>query len=208
MMPAGGVLCRRDPFSAASDHRAANPTAHGATVKDKGGPDLAAAVRRLRVAAGPPEPSKASVNAQGAGQRGWPGRSPVVLCRGRRAPVPFRELDHVQRCRRRHSPRLHAVSTTRCGSDAGPALVARPDQRHPGSGRHTPVSRYAAGGSRATTGRWSRSQLAARDGGDHGRAVWTTGPHAGLDAVRTELEPDHFAANLVRLSGQISKTVR
>jgi hypothetical protein len=62
MMPTGGVLCRRDPFSAALDHRAANPTAHGATVKDKGGPDLAA-VQRLRVAARPPQPSKTSVDA-------------------------------------------------------------------------------------------------------------------------------------------------
>ena len=149
MMPAAGVLRQRDPFSATSDHRAANPTAHGATVTDKGGPDLAA-VRWLRVAAGPPQPSKASVDAQGACQRGWPGRSPVVLCCGRRAPVPVRELDHVQRRRGPHSPHLHAVSTTRCSSDAGPALVARPDQRHPGSGRHTLVSRYTAGGNKAT----------------------------------------------------------
>jgi len=137
-MPAGGALCRRDPFSAASDHRAANPTAHGA-VMNKDGPDLAA-VQRLGVAARPPRPSKASVGAQGASHRGWAGRSPVVLCCGRRAPVPFRELDHVQRRRGPQSPRLHAVSTTSFASDAGPAMVARPDQRHPASGRHTLVS--------------------------------------------------------------------
>jgi len=205
MMPAGGVPCPRDPFSAASDHRAANPTAHGA-VMNRDGPDVAA-VERLGVAARHPGPSKASADAQGASRR-WAGRSPVVLCCGRRAPVPSGELDHVQRRRGTHSPRLHAVSTTRCASDAGPAMVARPDQRHPASGRHTPVSRYAAGGSRATTGRWSRSEWRPQPGTITADQPGQPVPDAGLDAVGTELESDHLAANLGELSGPTSQTVR